>query len=194
MGPLNSKNPIPHQHLLDELQLLMLTIVHQLPVVSSMLKWAKATVDGKPIPGPMGWMMIVDPEWTNQDQINHLVALRQSVSELKKPLHQIMTHIQEFTHIKPIERAIFALHRAYKELPIIEPEMELLKLGHNIFENKELIPNLVEYTEKVSKLQEKGSHLKQTVVHEIINRLSIPTNPIKEMRFSDLEERIDESS
>lgn len=191
---MDTKAAIPHQKLLDALQVAMLPIIHQLPVVTSMLKWAKAATDGKTITGPMGWMMIVDPEWTNQDQTDHFINLKRSVSEIKKPLVQIISHIHEFSSIKSIEKALIAFQQSYKELPIIDPELALLKLGHNLFENKDLIPNLLDYVEKLSKLQEKGSNLKQIVVREVINRLSIPAREEKPFRFSELEERIDESS
>ena len=166
------KDSIPHASLLQDLQLGMLTIFHQLPIVSSMLRWAKAASEGGPMIGAMGWMIVVDPEWTKQDQIDHLTALRRSIIDLKAPLDELLLRLGDFSHIQPLRKAITSFYNAYQELPLIEPELQLLQLGHNIFEDKAILPHLIDYIEKVSKLQEQGSHLKHLLVHEVINRLN----------------------
>lgn len=79
------------------------------------------------------------------------------------------------TH-KAIYSAMRTFHKSYIDLPIIEPEMQLLSLNHNLFENRELLPNLLQYIASLEDLGKKVAELKGLVMQEIL--FSIQEEPL----------------
>lgn len=175
---------MPHHDLLDKVQLSVIPIIHELPMMQSLLKWVKHMLDGKSQAHPMGWMLLSEDNWSQEAQIEKLSRLCHSVNELGKSLKPLMSNIQDFAkdHRK-IERAIYTLHGAYREIPMIEPDIQLLKMGHTLYDNPDLVAHLFDYAEESSTTLTKASHLKQVLFDEIIDGLSIQP-PIKEERIS----------
>ncbi len=179
-----SKKTLPHHDLLDQVQLNVILIVHELPMIQSLLKWVKYTAEGKHPSNPMGWMLLSDREWTHKEQIEKLSQLSNSVLELGKPLRLLQKGINAFSeNHKKIERAIFTLNAAYAEIPFIETDIQLMKLGHSLFEDQELTSHFLLFSDKTSQMLKKASNLKQTILDEVIASLSFSTE--EETRLPD---------
>ena len=178
------RKPLPHHQLLDRVQLAIIPVVHELPVIQSMLKWIKYIIDGKTHSHPMGWMLISENDWSQDRQIEKLTQLSHSTNELGKALKPLVCVLKEFAkdHQK-IERAIFTLDASYKEIPLIDPDLQLLKLGHSLFESPDLVEHLYNYVEKTSTMLTKASYLKQILFEDVIEGLAI-NPPSQEPRIS----------
>lgn len=163
---------LPHNHLFDELQLAMLPITKELPIIQSLLKWAKSTIDRKETPISLSW--IVD----NRMQIETLSSLRKSLQELSHPLKELMSHLPQFFPFKPIKDALITFNKNYLEIPPIDNELHLLCLGADLFENKELLTKLILFTEKSLKLQEAATTLKKALLDELLHNLSFSPNSL----------------
>jgi hypothetical protein len=150
---------IPHQELLDELQIGLLAIAGQLPLLSSIFRWTQSALEKKDSSHRLGWMIVVDKPWTPKDQIDRFITLKRSVHSLHSPLQSLISDIKDFSPFPKIQDALQNFEKIYKSLPLIEPELHLLSLGQTLLENKELIPHFIAYIEHVAKLEECGRHL-----------------------------------
>lgn len=178
------KKPLPHHDLLDRVQLAVIPIIHELPLIQSMLKWAKHITEGTTHSHPMGWMLISENDWSQERQIEKLSQLAHSTNELGKALKPLVSKLKEFhTEHQKIERAIFTLNATYREIPLIDPDIQLLKLGHSLFENPDLVAHLYQYVEKTSHMLTKAAYLKQVLFDDVINSLSV-NPPTEEPRIS----------
>ena len=167
------KSFLPHHQLFDELQIVMTQIVRELPVVNSMLKWTKATLDREALPINLGWMLSNNLSLSQEKQAEKLNALRLSIQELSPTIKELMRHILQFSRMKPIEKALIAFHKSYVEIPLIDNEINLLCLGSDLFENRELLSKLLLFTEKLLKLQEASTHLKKALIDTLLQNLSL---------------------
>lgn len=167
------KTFLPYRNLFDEIQIVMTPINRDLPTVHSMLKWAKATIDREVLPVNFGWMLSSNIPLSQEKQVEKLSALRLSAQELSRPLKEIMRHILQFSHLKPIEKALISFHKSYQDIPFIDNEIHLLCLGTDLFENKELLEKLLIFTEKLAKLQESSTLLKKALLDTLLQNLSL---------------------
>jgi hypothetical protein len=94
-----------------------------------------------------------------------------------------MLHILEFSHFKPIEKALISLHKTYLEVPSIDKEMHLLYLGTDLFENKELLTKLLLFTEKLLEVKELNHQLKKLLIDSLIQNLSFSLNKSTKIEF-----------
>ena len=174
---------MPHHELLERVQLSVIPIVHELPPIQSLLKWVKHINEGKTQDHPMGWMVLSEENWSQEAQIEKLTRLCHSVNELGKSLKPLMSNVKDYeeTH-KKVERSIYTLHGAYREIPMIEPDIQLLRIGHSLYENPDLVDHLFNYADKTSTTLTKASHLKQVLFDEIMEGLSFQA-PIQEKRI-----------
>ena len=173
-----SHHPLPHHDLLDELQLCVVPIVHELPAVTSGIKWIRNALDGTHNNNPIGCMLFSDGTWSSEKQIEKLLRLNLSVKSLKKPLRQLYAGLKSFNkNHQKIERAIFAMNAVYREIPPIDSQIELLKLGQTLFEDPNLVMHLTDYVDKTSEMLKKASTLKHTIVNEVISSLSFSKDP-----------------
>ena len=168
----NKTNFIPHHTVLDELQVAFLPIIQQLPIVQSMLKWANA-ISSEENPNQMGWMFANNGKWNTEDQTEAIFSLSYAFDQLSGPIRKTELHLAEFQSHEKIGSSLEKLLAAYKEIPTIKSEIKLLKEGHSLFENPEAITHLITYTKALTKLQERSSHLKDIVIREVIDHLSL---------------------
>jgi len=171
----NKKTPKNFCHLLlEELNVAMLPIAHQTPIVKSMLKWAKTAVE-KPTESttPRAWMLLMDGNWTNSAHIKNLTALKRSVQDLHPIAKKITEQMQLFSSHKAIYKEIQSFTKCYRNLPVIEPEIQLLMMNHNLFDNKELLPNLLHYVSELEMLQITANNLKKLVLHDSIVHIDL---------------------
>lgn len=161
-------HPLPCHPLFEEIQLTMLLIQHQLPIVQSMFKWANDTLEQRASPSSCGWMLIMDGCWTKESRYEHFIALKKTVTELKVPLKALMHRIHELALHRPIQSASLDLHISYQRLPPIEPVIHRLTLGDNLLDHKDLLTSLLSYIDGVDTLQSKAAFLKQLVLRETI--------------------------
>ena len=167
---------IPHHPLINELQIAMLPLSRDLPVVHSMLKWAKGTLEQNDLRPSFAWMLTGGLNLSHAAQVEKISALRKSAQEIATPLKELMHNILQFSSFKPIEKALIAFHKHYLEIPAIDNEIHLLYLGTDLFQNKELITRLLEYTEKLIALQEASTVLKKSVIDSLLKNLSFSLN------------------
>ena len=167
------KTFLPHTALFDELQIELTQVSRDLPLVSSMLKWVKATTDKEALPINFGWMLSSELNLSHEKQVEKLSALKARAQDLSRPLKELMQHILQFSHLKQVEKALISLHKSYLEIPQIDNEMHLLYLGTDLFENKELLAKLLLFTEKLTKLQESSLLLKKAILDTLIQNLSM---------------------
>jgi hypothetical protein len=171
-----NKAYLPHQRLFDELQLAIIPISKDLLVVSSMLKWTKATMTpGQPLHN-FAWMFSSDAHLTPKQQVEKISALKKSVQELKIPLKELMHHILEFSTYKEIEKNLISLHKSYLEIPSIDNELHLLYLGTNLFENQDIMNKLLHFTEKLQRFHETSLQLKKSLIDQLLQGLSFSLN------------------
>lgn len=166
------RHPLPCHPLFEEIQLTMLLIQHQLPIVQSMFKWASDTLERRVDNCSVGWMLIMDGGWTKKSSIEPLLSLKKAVSELNPPLKELMHRIHELCLHRPIQSAFLDFHKSYHKLPPIEPAVNRLTLGENLLDNKDLLHIFLRYIESVANLQPKAALLKQLVIHETIEQAS----------------------
>ena len=168
-----NKTYLPHRNLFDELQIELTPILRELPLVHSMLKWTKATVDRESLSINFGWMLSNELNLSHEKQIEKISALRMSTQKLSRPLKELMRNILQFSSLKPIEKALIQFHNSYLDIPSIDNEMHLLCLGTDLFENKDLLAKLILFAEKLSKLQEASSMLKKALLDSLLENLTL---------------------
>lgn len=175
---------LPHRPLFDELQITMTQIIRELPIIHSMLKWTKATIDREALPINLGWMLAGNLNLSQEKQVEKLNALRLNIQELSPTVKELMRHILQFSRVKPIEKALIAFHKSYLEIPIIDNEIHLLYLGSDLFENRELLTKLLLFTEKLLILQEASTHLRKAIIDTLLQNLSLSLDKFPSPEFT----------
>ena len=168
------KHPLPYHHLLDQIQLLIPPIAHELPVIQSLLKWILKTLKKDHQMHPMGWMLVHEGKLWQEEQTLKLIRIQECLKELQSPLHVLFIHVRTFTqHHKKIEEAIVALNGAFHEIPLIENELNKLREKPSLFDQPELTEQLFFFTERVREMLTKTSTLKQIMLDEMVQSLSL---------------------
>ncbi len=167
------RRPLPHHKTLDQIQLNAIPIVHELPLVLSLIKWVQNTLKGRQHHHPMAWMLLSSEVMSYSQQLEKIISLNKSVNQQKKTIRDLFINVGSFAkkHRK-IEKAIFSLNTTVRELPIIEPEIHLLKMKSSLFDEPDLVDSLSIYTEKTQEMLKKVSELRQTVIDEVLASLS----------------------
>lgn len=171
---------IPHMSLLDEIAITLIPINLQLRHVNSLLKWLAAIqeADNENVTHPTHWIASLNPKWAMQtnylfeEKIQGLVHLQNFINDMEKPLTELMELIGDFSLFKELQTAIYNLQQAYSEIPYVETEVAMLSSECNILEQKELLPTLFYYLDKVSTFVLKVDHLKQITLHAAIHLAS----------------------
>ncbi len=151
---------VPHILLLDMLQLALLPIGKDLFLVRSHLKWAKATLEGTLIPG-----------LTYENPKDRLTRIHAALTEAGPPLKTLMGHILAFTPFTPLKQALLDLNRDYQALPAIDTELNLMHLGTDPLEDKELVLTLLLFTDHLLPLQQSHLLLKKSLLNELIRSM-----------------------
>jgi hypothetical protein len=178
-----NRSYLPHIDLIDKLQLGALHLANELPILKSMLNWAKEIGDKTEEPKSLAWMISNQALLTSpQIQIEKIKIIREETNDFGLTLKEIMQHILEFSEFKPIEKILIEMQKSYNEIPFIEGELNLLAFNTDLLENKDLVRKLIEYLTKVQKIIEHTSNLKKCLLENIISNLSYSptekTNPL----------------
>lgn len=184
---MNKKENLPHTELFERLYLALMPIQRQLLIVQSLLKWTLAVLSNRE-KNYVGCTLFLKHIETKEKQIGAIALLKGFENEVGFEIKQLMRHLRDFAPFPSIEEALVDLASSYQSLPFIEPDLQLLALSGDLLENKDLIPNLVLYTEKLKEIQTKGFVLKEKIFSEMLNNLSYS------FEEPSLRERIDKSS
>ena len=167
---------IPHRELLDEIALTLIPITLQLPHVSALLKWLTAiqTAGDVNVTHPTHWIAALNPHWTFlfEEKLQGLLFLQHFINDMESPLIKLMESLADFAPFKELQPAIYNLQQAYSDIPYIETEVAMLSSGCNILEQKDLLPTLLYYLDKVTTFVIKVEHLKETLLHTLIHNAS----------------------
>jgi len=172
--PLN--NPIPHQHLVDELIISLIPINLQLPTVHALVKWLHNLHTPQEPLSPINWIISLHPNKQQthlfEKKILGLKNLQQLINDIEEPVRDLFTVISEFSSSKEVQSAIYLINQSYNEIPYIEGEVALLSNDCNVLEHQELFPILFYYLEKVNHFVLAVEKLKTASFAQTIDTLS----------------------
>ncbi len=167
---------IPHKELLDEVALTLIPINLQLRNVSALLKWLTSiqVAGDENITHPTHWIAAINPKWNFlfDEKLQGLVHLQEFINDMEAPLTQLVALLSDFAPFKDLQNSIYSLQQAYSEIPYIETEVALLSSECNILEQKELLPTLLYYLDKVTSFVMKVDGLKGAALHAMIDSAS----------------------
>ena len=167
------RTPLPHHNLLDQIQLNAVSLSHELPIVQSLIKWIQKTLHQKQDSHPIGWMFVSCSALSHSEQVEKIVGLNESLSQLRKSVKTLVIHVGSYAkHHKKIEKALFTLNDSFRKIPPIEHEIQLLKMNTSLFDEPDAVGYLLDYTEKTAEMLKKVSHLKQAIIDEVLHSLS----------------------
>jgi len=166
------RTDLPCHALFDELQNALIPIIRDLPQTHSLLKWVKTTQNGEEKPINLSWMLTNKMDLSHEKQVEKISSLQKSTLEFSRPLKELMGHILQFSSFKHVEKSLIVLHKAYLDMPSIETELHLLYLGTDLLQDKSLATKLLQYTEKLNKLQGTATELKKALLSTLIDNLS----------------------
>jgi hypothetical protein len=182
---------IPHRDLIDELALTLIPINLQLPHVSALFKWLTSiqTVGDVKITHPTEWITAINPNWgfLFEEKLQGLLFLQHFINDMEQPLIKLMESLADFAPFKEVQNAIYNLQQSYSDIPYIETEVAMLSSGCNILEQKELLPTLLYYLDKVTTFVIKVEHLKETLLHTLIHSAAhsfFPPAPSPKRKFT----------
>ena len=73
----------------------------------------------------------------------------------------------------PLKQALLDLNRDYQALPAIDTELNLMHLGTDPLEDKELVLTLLLFTDHLLPLQQSHLLLKKSLLNELIRSMEI---------------------
>jgi len=170
------KSFIPHRDLLDDVSISLIPIKLQLPEVSCLLKWLTSIHQNEQsgVTHPTEWIASINPEWTFlfEEKLQGLILLQHFINDMEQPLTRLIEGLADFAPFKELQSAIYNLQQSYSDIPYIETEIALLSSGCNLFEQKELVPTLLYYSDKVTTFVLKVKHLNECLLYSLVDATS----------------------
>ena len=90
------RRPLPHHKTLDQIQLNAIPIVHELPLVLSLIKWVQKTLNREQGSHPMAWMLHSCEAMSYPQQIEKIISLNESVNQQRQDHQRALCACRQF--------------------------------------------------------------------------------------------------
>lgn len=167
-----SKGLLPHNIHLGELGLLSLSMGHEIPHVQSFLD-SYLSEGRKESHAARGWMFCTDGKSAENNSIEPLFSLHNSVKEFGLHLKVLIDHIEDFKMYPRIFDKIHEIKKLYFKMPFMEAELHLIRAGHTLDNQEDFLADLSKYMDHVVELHSVTTDMRGMLMQEVIDHMAL---------------------